>query len=124
MEIILAWVSIGLGVAGLAYGFYQNRLKQRIERLARLQAWEIYQSAYQAVGWFNDAYNETDASNKEIILFKAHALSDSHYFKTIHNIYTHHSKITPELIDTWVSQGRIKEHAKNDFLRQNGESVA
>lgn len=45
MEVILAWISVALGVAGLAFGAYQNRLKERVERLATLQAWEVYQSA-------------------------------------------------------------------------------
>jgi len=121
MEIILAWVSVALGVAGLAYGVYQNRLKTRIERLATLQAWDVYQSAYQALGWLNNALAETDASTKENILAKAHARADSHYSKTIHNLYTHHNRVTPELIDKWVSEGRIEEHAKPAFLKQNGE---
>ena len=124
MEIILAWVSAGLGVAGLVYGIYQNRLKVSIERLATLQAWEVYQSAYQALGWFNNAIDETDAHKKEIFLAQAHARLDSHYSKTIHNIYTHHEKISLDLIDKWVSESRIKEHAESDFLKHNGENSA
>ncbi|MDG4559921.1 MAG: hypothetical protein P9E88_01360 [Candidatus Competibacter sp.] len=121
MEIILAWFSVGLGVAGLAYGIYQNRLKERVERLATLQAWEVYQSAYQALGWLVNALNEPDPAKRENILGQARARSDSHYSKTIHNLYTHHDKVTPELVDKWVSEGRIEEHAKRDFLRQLGE---
>ena len=124
MEIILAWVSVALGVAGLAYGIYQNRLKASIERLATLQAWDVYQSAYQALGWFNNAIEEADTHKKEIILAQAHARADSHYSKTIHNLYTHHAKISPELIDKWISEGRIKEHARPTFLQHNGENVA
>lgn len=124
MEIILAWVSAGLGVAGLVYGIYQNRLKVSIERLATLQAWEVYQSAYQALGWFNNAIDETDAHKKEIFLAQAQARLDSHYSKIIHNIYTHHEKISLDLIDKWVSESRIKEHAKSDFLKHNGENSA
>jgi predicted aminopeptidase len=122
MEIILAWVSAGLGVCGLAYCIYQIRLKASIERLATLQAWDVYQSAYQALGWFNDAIGETAAHKKEIILAQAHARVDSHYSKTIHNIYTHHEKVSLDLIDKWVSESRIKEHAKSDFLKHNGEN--
>ena len=126
MEIILAWVSLGLCVAGIAYGIYQNRLKASIERLTTLQAWEVYQSAYQALGWLNNAISEPDAHKKEIILAQAqaHARVDSHYSKTIHNIYTHHEKVSTDLIDKWVSEGRIKKHAKPDFLKQNGENIA
>ena len=114
MEIILAWVSLGLGVAGIAYGIYQSRLKASIERLTTLQAWEVYQSAYQALGWLNNATEEADPHKKEIILAKAKAkaYADAHYSKTIHNIYTHHEKVSTDLIDKWVSEGRIKEHAK------------
>ena len=121
MEIILAWISVALGVAGLAYGIYQNRQKVNVERLATLQAWEVFQSAYQALGWLNNAQGEPDTSKKELILAKAHARADSHYTKTIHNIYTHHDKITPELIDKWISEGRIEEHSRKEFLRQLGE---
>ena len=123
MEIILAWVSVALGVAGLSYGIYQNRLKRRIERLATLQAWEVYQSAYQALGWLNNALSEQDATKKEKTLSRAHARADSHYSKTIHNLYTHHEKVTPELIEKWISEGRIEKHAKKDFLRQLGEKI-
>ncbi len=56
------WINIAIGIAGLLvgitglfYGYHQNRLKERIERLATLQAWEVYQSAYQALGWLNNA---------------------------------------------------------------------
>ena len=124
MEIILAWVSAGLGGAGLAYGIYHNRLKVSIERLATLQAWDVYQSAYQALGYFNNAIDETDAHKKEIILAQAYARLDSHYYKTIHNIYTHHEKVSLDLIDKWVSESRIKEHAKSDFLKKRGENSA
>jgi hypothetical protein len=124
MEIILAWISIGLGVAGLAYGIYQNRLKARVERLATLQAWEVYQSAYQALGWLNDALKEQDSNKRELVLAKAHARSDSHYSKAIFNLYTHHEKVTPELIGKWISEGRIEEHAKRDFLRLLGEKYS
>ena len=124
MEIILAWVSVALGVAGLGYGIYQNKLKERVERLATLQAWEVYQSAYQALGWLNNALGEANEREKEIILAKAHARADSHYSKTIHNIYTHYDRVTPELIEKWVSEGRLEEHAKAAFLKQNGENVA
>ncbi len=122
MEVILAWISVALGVAGVAYGIYQNRQKVYIKRLATLQAWEMFQSAYQALGWLNNALKEENSSKKESIFAEAHARADSHYSKTIHNLYTHHEKITPELIEKWISEGRIEEHSRKDFLRQLGES--
>jgi hypothetical protein len=121
MEIILAWISIALGVAGLSYGFYQNKLKHRIERLAILQAWEVFQSAYQVLGWLNNALEEHEPDKRSITLGKAHTRADVHYIKTIHNLYTHYSKITLELIDKWIAEGRIEEHSRIDFLRQIGE---
>lgn len=121
MEVILAWISVGLGVAGLAYGIYQNRQKRYIERLATLQAWDIFQSAYQALGWLNNALEESDPKARELTLAKSQARPDSHYTKTIHNLYTHHDKVTPELIDRWINEGRIAEHSRKDFLIRLGE---
>ena len=48
--------------------------------------------------------------------------ADSLYSKTIHNLYTHHSKVTPELIESWITEGRIKEEQRADFLRHIGEN--
>ena len=124
MEIILSLISVALGLAGLVYGVYQNKLKERVERLATLQAWEVYRSAYQSKGWFNNAQAETEAQKKELILAQAYAFADSFYVKTIHNIYTHHDRVTPELIDKWVSEGRLDDNERRTFLRLNGEYIA
>jgi len=121
MNTILSWISVIIGIAGLSYGIYQGRQKHHIERLASLQAWEVFQSAYQALGWFNNAQKETDINERNTILREAHARLDSHYTKTIHNIYTHLKRVTPELIDKWIKEGRIEEHSRRDFLRQIGE---
>ncbi len=121
MEIYLAWISVGLGAAGIVYGISQDRLRARIERLAALQAWDMYQSAYQSLGWFSDARKEPDPDKRERILADAYVRADTHYAKSIHNVYTNHKKVSPELIDKWVSEGRIKEHEKEAFLRLNGE---
>lgn len=121
MEIILSWISVALGVAGLAYGLYQNKLKENIERLTNLQAWEVYQSSYRSLGWLNRAIEETDLIKRELDLAQAQARADFHNFKTIHNLYTHQTKVTPELIDKWIKEGRIEEHSRINFLKQLGE---
>jgi uncharacterized protein HemX len=119
MEIILAWISVALGAGGLVFGIYQNQLKKKVERLAALQAWEVFQSAYQAYGWLSDFAKEQEKD--PVKLAQAIARSDSHYTKTIHNLYTHHPKVSPELVEKWIEEGRIKEHSREDFLRQIGE---
>lgn len=90
-------------------------------RLATLQAWEVYQSAYQALGWLNRAKGETDSSKKDLTFAEARSRADSHYTKTIHNLYTHHAKVTPELIEKWIAEKRIEERSRKYFLRQLGE---
>ena len=122
MENTLSWISVVLGVAGVSYGIYQNKQKIYIERLATLQAWEVYQSAQQASGWLNDFLKEkADSPRKETLLAEVHARIDSHFSKTIHNLYTHHAKVTPELIERWVTEGRINEHSRGAFLKHLGE---
>lgn len=123
MKIILSSISVALGVAGLVYGTYQNKLKEKVKRLATLQAWDVYRSAYQTKGWLNNAERETEAQKKEFNLAQAGAFADSLYAKTIHNIYTHHDRVTPELIDKWVSEGRLDENERRTFLRLNGENI-
>ena len=122
MEIILAWISVALGVAGLAYGIHQNQLKKKIERLSTLQAWEVFQSSHHALGWLNNALKEASPNEKDKILGQARALMGSHYAKTIHNLYTHQPKVTPDLIDRWIEEGRIEEDSRKDFLRLVGET--
>ncbi len=71
--------------------------------------------------YFPFTLEEDDMNRKLNILNEARARADSHYTKTIHNLYTHYSKVTPELIERWISEGRIEEHSRRDLLRQVGE---
>ena len=121
MEMFLAIVSVILGVAGIAYGWYQNRLKEKIQRLSRMQAWEVYKSSSQVLGWLHNAFNETIPQQQMATFSDARARADSHYTKTIYNLYTHYDKVTPELIKKWIEEGRIDKEHEKDFLSYIGE---
>ena len=110
-----------VGVVGIGIGIHQNRQKAHIERLASLQAWEVYQSAYQALGWLSDVFREDDPQKKQMLLIEARARADSHYIKAINNLFSHQSKVTPALVDKWIKEGRIKEESRKDFVRHIGE---
>ena len=86
-----------------------------------MQAWEVYQSSRQVIGWINNVFDETDAHQKEVTLSQARARADSHYTKAIYNLYTHYDKVTPQLIRQWIDEGRIDETFEGDFLRYIGE---
>lgn len=77
MEVFLAWVSVILGVVGIAYGLYQSKLREQVQRLAVLQAWEVYQSAYQSSGWLNNVFAEVDVQKREGVLGEARASTTS-----------------------------------------------
>lgn len=121
MEVFLAWVSVILGVVGIAYGLYQSKLREQVQRLAVLQAWEVYQSAYQSSGWLNNVFAEVDVQKREGVLGEARARADSHYTKTIYNLYAHYENVTPELIRKWIDEGRIDAESEKNFLRYIGE---
>ncbi len=121
LEILLAWISVALGVIGLAYGIYQNKMKVQVERSARQQAWEIYAASNHAMGYLNSAKDGKDPNKKEQDLLRAYTLSETLYTQTICNIFRHYQKVSPSLIDEWISDGKIEESAKRVFLKHNGD---
>lgn len=113
MEIL----SLIAGICGLIFGFYQNKLKQKIERDAKLHASHIYQSAREASGMINDAMKTQDIKTRVELLIRAQAKVNSHYSTTITNFLSLYTDARHESIDDWVEKGFIFENSKNDFKR-------
>ncbi len=112
MEMEMFWTIVGVVVsfAGIAYGWYQDRLRSQIQRLSTMQAWEVYQSSRQVIGWMNEAFEEeVDAQTKDQLLREARVRADDHYMRTIYNLYTHYDNVTPQLVRKWIDEGRIEE---------------
>ena len=117
MEVFLAWISVALGVAGLAFGFYQNRMKVRISRMARQQAWANYQTTANALGFFQD-YAKEDNPPTSYLLGQSHGRLDEAYQKAIQSLLLHYDHVTPDMVERWIEQGRLKGYDDANFRRQ------
>lgn len=115
---ILAYISVALGVAGIAYGIYQDRLRIKIARQSRAQAWSTYQTSKNALGFFLDYMKSEDAPPETPYSSQAHARLDELYQKTIQHVISQYPKVTPEEIEKWLRNGRINDYAVESFKIQ------
>ena len=116
MELIVSCVGVAVGIVGLAYGIYQNRLRSRIKRMALSQAWAMYHTTANALGWFLDYMREEPKPSPSCLSGQAHGRLDEAYEKAIQNLILQYDKVTPEMIDKWIDEGRLK---KNDKARDD-----
>jgi len=114
MELVFSIISVGLGVAGLAYGVYQNRLRARLVAMMRRNAWSLYRSCYATFVHVFTFYKEKGEEIDDRRLHMADATIRELHRKCVDNVIQQYPSLTPEDIDRWRASGRIEE----DFVAE------
>jgi hypothetical protein len=116
---ILGVIGIVFAVVSLVYAVYQTREKKKLEDYARSQAWYIYSKANNVTGIAQaslGAYKlaHAEALNTEVLelMAKTDAFGQDLFRETIRQIQLAEPDFTHNLIDAWVSDGKLdKDHA-------------
>lgn len=104
MELILSFVSIVLGVAGISYGVYQDRSKAKIVDLTQRNGWSTYQSCFKTFQkiWF---LHEATIGEMPPDLAKAEANIRELLRKCIENVVQQYPHITEADLIKWKEVG-------------------
>jgi len=117
-------VGWAFGCASLIYAWYMNREAKRLKDIARLEAWNLYQSANVACGKVQTVLKMYKSTEKEKVdldvleeLAKADACSLETYRSTIRHIQMVEPKFDIPAIDYWVESKKIPHHQWEDFRK-------
>jgi len=117
---ILGIIGVILGIAGLAYAFYQTHERQKLEEFVRSQSWYVYSKANNVTGIAQAslrAYKKTHVQclNTEVIelMAKTDAFGQDLFRETIRQVQLSEPRFTKAQIAVWVAEGKIdKDHAQ------------
>jgi len=124
LELILSVISVGLGVAGLAYAIYQGMERRRLQDYIRSQNWHLYAKANNANGATQKAlrlYKQSAGQHvdPEVVeaLAQADAFGQDVFKDVIRQIQFSEPRFDETSIEDWVRKGRISE--KHGLLFKN-----
>ena len=129
---ILSIISVILGIAGLAYAFYQSNERKKLVEYNRSEAWFLYEKANNMTGISQAAFNlykshHSDNLNIEVVelMAKLNAFGLELFRESVRLIQLSEEKFDYKTIEEWQKNGKISgDDHKSIFIPLVFESSA
>ena len=114
----LNWISIIVGIAGLAWGFYQDSYRRKLEEEQRSDAWAMMNICKKSYGQFEDYRRSNPSLKSSSDAEQSYARLQELYYQSIKHLFKQYDKVDTILIQSWVKEGRIPPTVYKDFTNQ------